>query len=162
MRDNARKEIGDFVEVFVRTPMDVLIERDVKGMYKKAMAGEIQGFTGVNDPYEEPANPELVLDTATESIEESAARVIQVLEAKGYLTAGSGDRSDAAKRVEQGKRVPGPIAPHGGSLVNRELTGETRLQAIEHARELKTFDLDDREASDLEMIGVGALSPLPW
>ena len=65
MRDNARAEIGDFLEIYVHTPMDTLIERDVKGMYKKAMAGEIQGFTGVNDPYEEPTNPELVLETAS-------------------------------------------------------------------------------------------------
>ena len=72
MRDNARAEIGDFVEVYVHTPMEVLLERDVKGMYKKAMAGEIQGFTGVNDPYEEPENPELTLETANESIEESS------------------------------------------------------------------------------------------
>src|SRR3970282_1287658 len=77
MRDNARAEIGDFLEVFVRTPMEVLLERDVKGMYKKAMAGEIQNFTGVNDPYEEPSNPELVLDTAGETIDESAVRVIR-------------------------------------------------------------------------------------
>lgn len=161
MRDNARKEIGDFIEVFVRTPLDVLVERDVKGMYKKAMAGEIQGFTGVNDPYEEPANPELILDTDKESIEESALKVMRVLEEKGYLAGGvAADRAEAAKRVEQGKRVPGPIAPHGGTLVDRELKGEKRLQAIEHAKELKHFDLDDREASDLEMIGVGALSPL--
>ena len=69
MRDNARAEIGDFVEVYVRTPMEVLLERDVKGMYKKAMAGEIQGFTGVNDPYEEPENPELVLETAPGVVE---------------------------------------------------------------------------------------------
>lgn len=162
MRDNARTEIGDFLEVYVRAPMDVLMERDVKGMYKKAMAGEIQGFTGVNDPYEEPVNPELILDTALESIDESAQRVIRLLEERGYLAAGvvAADRADLARRVEQGKRVPGPIAPHGGTLVNRELAGEKRLQAIEHAKELKHFDLDDREASDLEMIGVGALSPL--
>ena len=162
MRDNARTEIGDFLEVYVRTPLDVLVGRDVKGMYKKAMAGEIQGFTGVNDPYEEPVNPELVLDTDKEDIEQSVERVMQLLEAKGYLHSNDSAASlaDSAKRTEQGKRVPGPIAPHGGTLVNRELSGEKRLEAIEHAKSLKTFDLDDREASDLEMIGVGALSPL--
>ncbi|MEO6445872.1 MAG: sulfate adenylyltransferase [Gemmatimonadaceae bacterium] len=161
MRDNARTEIGDFLEVYVRTPLDVLVGRDVKGMYKKAMAGEIQGFTGVNDPYEEPTSPELLLDTDKESIEESVARVMQLLEERGYLTASSAaGLADAARRTEQGKRVPGPIAPHGGVLVNRVLTGDERKEAIEHAKGLKTFDLDDREASDLEMIGVGALSPL--
>ena len=114
MRDNARHEIGNFLEVYVRTPLDVLVERDVKGMYKKAMAGEIQGFTGVNDPYEEPEHPELILDTAAETIEQSVAKVIELLEARGFIPRGdavvpsTGDRSETAKQVEQAKRTPGP------------------------------------------------------
>ncbi|MEO7966800.1 MAG: sulfate adenylyltransferase, partial [Gemmatimonadaceae bacterium] len=129
---------------------------------KKAMAGEIQGFTGVNDPYEEPTAPELVLETATESIEESAQRVLQLLEERGYLSddVAAGDAAARARSVEQGKSVPGPSVPHGGALVNRELTGARRLEAIEHAKSLVHVSLDDREASDLEMIGYGALSPL--
>ncbi len=166
MRDNARAEIGDFLEVFVRTPMEVLLERDVKGMYKKAMAGEIQNFTGVNDPYEEPVNPELVLDTAAESIDESAVRVIELLEARGYVPAGTAtslgvvaDHARQARRAER-QRIPGPSIPHGGVLVNRELEGEALAAAVAHAKELKRLTLDEREISDLEMIGVGALSPL--
>ena len=167
MRDNARAEIGDFLEVYVRTPMDVLLERDVKGMYKKAMAGEIQGFTGVNDPYEEPENPELILDTAKESIEESALRVIDLLEERGYVPRGTSgsvsanvDRSSEARRIAESRKTPGPSVPHGGVLVNRELQGEALKSAQSHAKDLVRLTLDERELSDLEMIGVGALSPL--
>ena len=162
MRDNARAEIGDFLEVYVKTPLEVLVERDVKGMYKKAMAGEIQGFTGVNDPYEEPSAPELVLETATETIEESVQRVMRLLEERGYVSVdvAAADRAAQSRRVEQGKAVPGPSVPHGGELVNRELTGDARAEAIAHAKSLRHLTLDEREASDLEMIGYGALSPL--
>jgi ATP sulfurylase/adenylyl-sulfate kinase len=164
MRDNARAEIGDFVEVFVRTPMEVLLERDVKGMYKKAMAGEIQNFTGVNDPYEEPERPELILDTAKETIEESASRVIELLESRGFIPrAGEAtaiDREGDARRLAESKQTPGPSVPHGGQLVNRELQGDALKSANIHAQELERLTLDERELSDLEMIGVGALSPL--
>ena len=167
MRDNARAEIGDFLEVYVRTPMEVLLERDVKGMYRKAMAGEIQGFTGVNDPYEEPENPELILDTANESIEESALRVIDLLEERGYVPKGTSgaesanvDRESEARRLADSRRTPGPSVPHGGLLVDRELQGEALKSAMAHAKELPRLTLDEREMSDLEMIGVGALSPL--
>jgi sulfate adenylyltransferase/3'-phosphoadenosine 5'-phosphosulfate synthase len=130
MRDNARAEIGDFLEVYVRTPMEVLLERDVKGMYKKAMAGEIQGFTGVNDPYEEPENPELILDTAEESIEESALRVIDLLEERGYVPKGTSgavsarvDRESAARRLAESRKTPGPSVPHGGALGESRAAG---------------------------------------
>ncbi len=162
MRDNARHLIGDFLEIYVRTPLEVLVERDVKGMYKKAMAGEIQGFTGVNDPYEEPVNPELVLDTDKESIEESAARVITLLAERGYIAPDSAatDQAEAAKRAEAAKKTPGPSVPHGGALVDRELKGDARNEALQRAKSLLKFGLDEREMTDLEMIGYGALSPL--
>ena len=84
-RRKSREEIGEFVEVYVRCPVESCIERDIKGMYKKALAGEITGFTGVDDPYEEPEQPELVLDTDKETVEESATKVIGVLEKLGYI-----------------------------------------------------------------------------
>jgi adenylylsulfate kinase len=85
-RDQVRREIGDgFIEVFVHCPVEVCAERDVKGLYKKAYAGEIPGFTGVSDPYEPPAAPELTLRTNEEEPEESARRVIAKLEELGYL-----------------------------------------------------------------------------
>ncbi len=169
MRDNARAEIGDFLEVYVRAPMPVLIERDVKGMYKKALAGEIQNFTGVNDPYEEPNNPELVLDTAEESVDESAAKVLHLLEERGYVpresaaasAASVADRRAASTReVAASRRAPGPSTPHGGALIDRELKGDARSEALERAKALPKFGLDEREMTDLEMIGVGALSPI--
>jgi adenylyl-sulfate kinase len=85
-RDYARAEVGkDFLEVYVRAPLSVCKERDVKGLYKKALAGEIKGFTGIDDPYEEPLNPELTLHTDKESEEESVQRVMGELEKRGYL-----------------------------------------------------------------------------
>jgi adenylylsulfate kinase len=84
-RDQVRRRIVDFVEVFVDAPLEVCAARDVKGLYKKAFAGEIKGFTGVSDPYEPPNAPDLVLKTDEESPEDSARRVIEKLEFFGYL-----------------------------------------------------------------------------
>ncbi|MDQ3517989.1 MAG: adenylyl-sulfate kinase, partial [Gemmatimonadota bacterium] len=86
-REASRREIGEFLEVYVRTPLDVLVKRDLKGLYKKAMAGELQGFTGVNDPYEEPESPDLICDTDKESVEESSEKVIMLLEERGFVAA---------------------------------------------------------------------------
>src|SRR5918997_1881444 len=84
-RDQVRRRIVDFVEVFVDAPLEVCAERDVKGLYKKAFAGEIEQFTGVSDPHEPPNAPDLVLKTDEESPEESARKVIEKLEFFGYL-----------------------------------------------------------------------------
>jgi adenylylsulfate kinase len=86
-RDDARELIGDFVEVHVAPPLEECIRRDTKGLYKKAIAGEIAQFTGVSDPYEPPASPELVLDTSTIDLRTSVARVKQTLARLGYLEA---------------------------------------------------------------------------
>jgi adenylylsulfate kinase len=85
-RRKTREELGNFVEVFVRCPVDICIERDVKGMYKKALAGEITGFTGVDDPYEEPENPEVILHTDRETLEESVQKVLSRLQKLGYIS----------------------------------------------------------------------------
>jgi adenylylsulfate kinase len=85
-RDQVRRNIGeDFIEIFVDAPLEVCAERDVKGLYKKAFAGEIEQFTGVSDPYEPPAAPELHIKTDEEEPRESAMRVILKLEGLGYL-----------------------------------------------------------------------------
>ena len=85
-RDMVRRDIGDdFIEVYVHCPVEVCAERDVKGLYKKAFSGEIATFTGVSDPYEPPASPELTLHTNEEEPEESARKVIAKLEEFGYL-----------------------------------------------------------------------------
>lgn len=81
----ARREIKDFVEVYVKCPLEVCAERDVKDLYKKAMAGEIQAFTGVSDPYEEPEQPDITVDTSRESPMDSAANIIKQLELMEYL-----------------------------------------------------------------------------
>jgi len=85
IRDEARQEIGNFVEVYVKCPVEVCIERDTKGMYEKAIKGEIKEFTGISDPYEEPLNPEILLESDKETLEESTNKVIQRLNDLGYL-----------------------------------------------------------------------------
>jgi adenylylsulfate kinase len=87
VRDFVRRDIGHFVEVYCRCPLDVLVERDVKGLYKKALEGQIDNFTGVSDPYEEPLNPEVVVDTDKETPEESVGKIIAKLEELGYIPA---------------------------------------------------------------------------
>ena len=84
-RQQTREEIGEFVEVYVKASIEECIKRDVKGMYKKAMEGKIKNFTGVDDPYEEPLNPDIVLDTEVETVQESVEKVLNYLEKKGYL-----------------------------------------------------------------------------
>ena len=90
-RDQVRRRVVDFVEVYVDAPLEVCAERDVKGLYKKAFAGEIEGFTGVSDPYEPPVAPDLVLKTDEEEPQESARKVIEKLEFFGYLWSPSQD-----------------------------------------------------------------------
>lgn len=102
IRNENRALIGDFVEVYCACPMETLIERDVKGMYKKALAGEIKGFTGVDDPYEPPDNPEIILHTEKEAIEESARKVIAKIEALGYLEP---PKSESGYTPEEEKKV---------------------------------------------------------
>src|SRR5205809_7898060 len=84
-REWARKEIGDFVEVYLKCPIEVCRQRDVKGLYKLVDEGKIKNFTGVDDPYEEPEHPELVVETDKETIEESVRRIFAKLEELGYL-----------------------------------------------------------------------------
>ena len=85
IRDEVREQIGDFVEVFVKCPLDELVKRDVKGLYEKAIRGEIANFTGVSDPYEEPEDPEAVVETDKETVEQSVSKILAALEANGYI-----------------------------------------------------------------------------
>ena len=79
-RDELRKRIPNFIEIHMSCPVEVLIQRDVKGLYKKALAGEIKQFTGISDPYESPIAPELTIDSSSESIESAVARILRHLE----------------------------------------------------------------------------------
>src|SRR5437773_8259787 len=89
IRNEVRASIGRFVEVYVTAPLEVLADRDVKGLYRKAMAGEISNFTGVNDPYEEPLNPEVICySDGSETPDQSSAKVIAKLQELKYLSSG--------------------------------------------------------------------------
>ena len=133
VRDELRGQTPVFVEVFVRAPLDTLVERDTKGLYRKAIAGEIANFTGVSDPYEEPLHPEVVCDTSVESPAQSVTKVLDQLERLGYLP-----------------RRPFERLPSGDELA------ELRAQA----RRLPQLQVGQRELSDIFMLGAGALSPL--
>jgi adenylyl-sulfate kinase len=89
VRDEVRKMHENFVEVFIECPLDTLVERDVKGLYKKAIAGEIKNFTGVSDPYEAPLKAELVVNSAKESREESLAKLLKTLESLNFIKGGA-------------------------------------------------------------------------
>jgi len=133
VRDELRGQTPGFVEVFVRAPLDTLVERDTKGLYRKAIAGEIANFTGVSDPYEEPVHPEVVCDTSIESLAQSVTKVLDRLERLGHLP-----------------RPPFERLPSGEEL------SELRAQA----RRLPQLQVGQRELSDIFMLGAGALSPV--
>ena len=89
-RSEARDRIGkpQFVEVYVRCSLDELVRRDVKGLYKKAISGEVKHFTGVSDPYEAPEHPDVVVDSESEAVEESVTKVLAELERRGFVQSG--------------------------------------------------------------------------
>lgn len=89
IRDEVRANVGNFVEVYVHCSIEELTRRDVKGLYEKALKGEIANFTGVSDPYEAPLNPDVTVDSEAEDLEESVAKVLARLEALGYLPVGA-------------------------------------------------------------------------
>ncbi len=101
VRDYIREDIGRFVEVYCSCPLEVLIDRDVKGLYKKALAGEIENFTGVSDPYEEPLNAEVVVHSDSESLEESVGKILSKLEELGYLPEASESGDEVYSKEEE-------------------------------------------------------------
>ncbi len=102
-REKAREKIEKFVEIYVKAPLEVCIQRDTKGMYKMAIEGKIKGFTGIDDPYEEPLNPEIVCETHKESIEECVDKILNFLESKGYIKRGytKEEEETIKKRLEE-------------------------------------------------------------
>jgi len=104
IRDENRELIGRFVEVYCKAPIEKLIERDPKGLYKKALAGEIKGFTGIDDPYEEPEKAEIVVNTAEESIEESKQKILRTLELMGYIPASETEQDYSEEEEEEIKK----------------------------------------------------------
>ena len=85
IRDYNRQQIGNFIEVYVKCSIEALTRRDVKGLYKKALAGEIQNFTGVSDPYEPPTHPEITVDSERQSEQESVQSILEYLERAGRI-----------------------------------------------------------------------------
>jgi adenylyl-sulfate kinase len=96
IRDEQRAKIGRFFEVYTECDLDTLEKRDVKGLYKKARAGQIKNFTGVDDPYEAPLNPEVKCNTATEDLDTSYHKVMAELERRGFIPPPPGDGIDPA------------------------------------------------------------------
>src|SRR5215469_3228547 len=86
VREELRARITNFVEIYVECPVQVLVERDVKGLYKKALKGEIQHFTGISDPYEPPTAPEVTVNSSTETAEESVEKIWTVLQKLGLIS----------------------------------------------------------------------------
>jgi ATP sulfurylase/adenylyl-sulfate kinase len=133
VREEVRAQTPDFVEVYMRCPIETLAKRDTKGLYRKALAGEIANFTGVSDPYEEPLHAEVVCDTARETPAESLAKIIYSLERLGHLP---------------------------GRVVERLPAGDELIALRAAARELPRLDVGQRELSDLFMLASGGLAPL--
>ncbi|MEA2645259.1 MAG: sulfate adenylyltransferase [Chloroflexota bacterium] len=170
VRDEVRSRIGDFVEVYVECSIPELTRRDVKGLYAKALSGEIKNFTGVSDPYEAPLHPEVAVSSETQTVGESVADILAALQARGYLSRDSipagvhlehlGDASHtAASDQREEKRVAG-ILPHGGVLQVRQASAERARELSEEAQHLTSIDLDAWALSDLELMAGGGMSPL--
>src|SRR5690348_2717158 len=157
IRDEQRRAAaGRFCEVYCSCPIDALSARDAKGLYKKALAGEIKNFTGVDDPYEAPTNADVVVETDKETKEQSLAKILAKLEELGYVprvaVADAGKGGPAATRL---------VLPHGGELVDRWVHGAAEKERlVEKAKSLPAIVLDERAAADVENIAVGAFSPL--
>jgi adenylyl-sulfate kinase len=109
IRDEVRRAVEQdgaaFIEVFVKCPISVLAERDVKGLYKKALAGELERFTGVSDPYEEPLAPDVVVETDRESVEFSIGKILLELEQRGLIPAADLSKSSARSVFSRRKRL---------------------------------------------------------
>jgi sulfate adenylyltransferase/3'-phosphoadenosine 5'-phosphosulfate synthase len=134
-RAEARRAIGSYVEVYVQCSLDELQRRDVKGLYAKAIRGEIEHFTGVSDPYEAPLSPEVVAATAHETLEQSVGKILTYLKGRG-------------------------IDAHGGTLLQRLAGAEEGAELRARASELPQVLAAPRTLNDLHLIGNGALSPL--
>jgi adenylylsulfate kinase len=100
VREENRKLIGSYVEVYCKCPLEVLEERDPKGLYAKVRRGEIKNFTGIDDPYEEPLNAEIVVETDKETVEESVNRIIKTLELLNRIPA-SGTEEEYTEEEEE-------------------------------------------------------------
>jgi sulfate adenylyltransferase/3'-phosphoadenosine 5'-phosphosulfate synthase len=157
IRDEARAQLKRFVEVYVKCTLEELVRRDTKGLYARAQRGEISNFTGVSDPYEEPLIPEVTLNTDVDSVRECVDKIMTGLDRAGYFK--TGETSIAAARAGA-SGADQTIAPHGGTLVNRMAKPDEVAAWRVRASSLPSITLNARQLSDVEMIGIGAFSPL--
>lgn len=162
-RRAARTRCPNFVEVYCRASLSALIERDPKGLYRKALAGEIRNFTGIDDPYEEPENPEVICDTDRETVEESLGKVLGYLEDRGLIPKGavargtlSGSATDPPLLHHRSSLVP----PHGGALVDLTVTGKDAEALIRAAEGLPAIPLDPYYIREFYCLATGVYSPL--
>src|SRR6476620_3283764 len=117
IRDEQRRAAGGrFCEVYCACPIEALAARDAKGLYKKALAGEIKNFTGVDDPYEAPTQADVVVETDKETKEQSLTKILAKLEELGFIPRSSGQH-------DGGKQKKALIPPHGGELIDRFVRG---------------------------------------
>src|SRR6266536_2666288 len=118
---------GRFCEVYCACPIEALSARDAKGLYKKALAGEIKNFTGVDDPYEVPENPEVVVETDKENKEQSLSKILAKLEGLGYIPhAGAHVEAHEAHVAPVKKKAGMLVTPHGGEIVDRWAHGDEK------------------------------------
>lgn len=147
-RDQLRREIGRFVEVFVDCPVDVLMQRDNTGRYKKAMNGEIPNFVGITDPYEPPANPEVTVHTDQEQVAEAAERIFQSLLDLGFLKpddvhllAGKALKKGKPGKQKANKAPPAKIAKpasaKGKPAARREVKPAAKARPAAHSAKAK-------------------------
>jgi len=156
VRNEVRRSIENFVEVYTECPIAVLAERDPKGLYKKALAGEIKNFTGVDDPYEAPEEPEVRVHTDRETPAESLEKILDRLEHLGLIPAWGKWRQGASSAVGANALV----TPHGQELVDRTLNGDAARAALDEARSFPALDLDLEAHADVVSLANGAYSPL--
>jgi adenylyl-sulfate kinase len=139
-RDEVRRSVeqggAQFIEVFVKCPIAVLAERDVKGLYKKALAGEVKGFTGVSDPYEEPLAPDVVVETDREPVEFSIGKIVLELEQRGLIPKAGLSKSRTVRsvfsrrRTSQAKRNGSKVRVRGSSVtILKRLFPRTRFKS---------------------------------
>jgi predicted metal-dependent HD superfamily phosphohydrolase len=153
-RDEVRARTERFLEVWCRAPVEALAARDPKGLYQKALRGEITGFTGVDDPYEEPLGADVVCETADEEVDASLRRILDALAARGWIGAGGA--------LPPGRRAGNNplVAPHGGALEERAAPAARRESLAAEARALVTLPVGGAVEELLDAFAAGLLSPL--
>lgn len=146
-REEVRAEIGRFIEVYVKCDVAECIRRDVKGLYRRALAGEIKEFTGISDPYEPPLAPEVVVETDREAPEESVGKILDAMASRGYL----------GPAEERAVRRAGEVHPDGRS--GKQLTRDVRSTQAGRDGGVGNGGLDGSPVADAQ--GVQWAGPAP-